>query len=59
VEGFFGPLVAHLDRAVAEGFVRAEHRAALTVATDPAVLLERFATYQAPDAGKWVGRDIR
>jgi uncharacterized protein (TIGR00730 family) len=59
VEGFFGPLVAYLDRAVVEGFVRAEHRAALTVATDPAVLLERFATYQPPGVGKWVGRDIR
>ena len=59
VEGFFAPLVAYLDRAVAEGFVRAEHRAALTVATEPEVLLERFTTYQAPEVGKWVGRDIR
>jgi uncharacterized protein (TIGR00730 family) len=59
VDGFFAPLVAYLDRAVTEGFVWAEHRAALTVASDPEVLLERFTTYQAPDVGKWVGRDIR
>jgi uncharacterized protein (TIGR00730 family) len=59
VEGFFAPLIAYLDRAVAEGFVRAEHRAALTVAAEPAGLLERFVSYQAPDIGKWVGRDIR
>jgi uncharacterized protein (TIGR00730 family) len=59
VADFFGPLVAHLDRAVTEGFVRAEHRAALTVASDPEALLERFARYQAPDVGKWLGRDIR
>ena len=59
VDGFFAPLVAYLDRAVTEGFVRAEHRAALTVASGPEVLLERFATYRAPEVGKWVGRDIR
>ena len=59
VDGFFAPLVAYLDRAVAEGFIRAEHRAALTVASEPAELLERFATYQAPVVGKWVGKDIR
>jgi uncharacterized protein (TIGR00730 family) len=59
VENFFAPLVAHLDQAVTEGFVRAEHRAALTVASDAETLLERFATYQAPDVGKWLGRDIR
>jgi uncharacterized protein (TIGR00730 family) len=59
VDGFFAPLVAHLDRAVTEGFVRAEHRAALVVASEPEELLERFAAYRAPDVGKWVGRDIR
>jgi uncharacterized protein (TIGR00730 family) len=59
VDGFFAPLVAYLDRAVTEGFVRVEHRAALTVASEPEELLERFATYQGPEVGKWVGRDIR
>jgi len=59
VDGFFAPLVAYLDRAVTEGFVRAEHRAALTVAMDPEELLTRFESYQAPEVGKWVGGDIR
>jgi len=59
VDGFFAPLVAYLDRAVTEGFVRAEHRAALTVAMEPEELLARFESYQAPEVGKWVGRDIR
>ncbi|MEK7667491.1 MAG: TIGR00730 family Rossman fold protein [Gemmatimonadota bacterium] len=59
VDGFFEPLVVFLERAVAEGFVRAEHRAALTVATEPERLLERFAAYQPPSVGKWLGRDIR
>lgn len=59
VDGFFAPLITYLDRAVTEGFVRAEHRAALTVASEPEVLLERFAAHQAPEAGKWLGLDIR
>lgn len=59
VDGFFEPLVVFLERAVAEGFVRAEHRAALTVATEPERLLERFAAYRPPSVGKWLGRDIR
>jgi uncharacterized protein (TIGR00730 family) len=59
VEGFFAPLVAYLDRAVAEGFIRTEHRAALTVATEPEALLEQFATHRPQSVGKWLGRDIR
>jgi uncharacterized protein (TIGR00730 family) len=59
VDGFFAPLVAYLDHAVTEGFVRAEHRAALTVASEPEELLQRFAAYQPPRVGKWLGRDIR
>ena len=43
VEGFFAPLVAHLDRAVAEGFVREEHRGMLVVEARPERLLERLA----------------
>lgn len=59
VDGFFEPLVVFLERAVAEGFVRAEHRAALMVATEPERLLEHFAAYRPPSVGKWLGRDIR
>jgi uncharacterized protein (TIGR00730 family) len=59
VEGFFQPLVAHLDRAVAEGFVRPQHRAMVVIEGEPERLLDRFAAYRAPDVGKWQGRDIR
>ncbi len=57
IEGFFVPLVAHLDRATAEGFVRAEQRAMLVVEDDAERLLERFAAYHAPRVGKWLDRD--
>lgn len=43
VDGFFGPLLDLIARAVAEGFIRAEHAAALTVATTPSALLDELA----------------
>ena len=54
VNGFFAPLIAWLDHATAEGFVRPQHRAMVMVATDAEFLLDRFAEYQAPALGKWV-----
>jgi uncharacterized protein (TIGR00730 family) len=44
VGGFFDPLLAFLDRACVEGFVTANHRAQLKVASDPAVLLSKLAS---------------
>jgi uncharacterized protein (TIGR00730 family) len=40
VAGFFDPLLAWLDRTVAEGFLRAENRALLHVAERPERLLD-------------------
>ena len=42
VESYYGPLVGWLDHAVAEGFVSAEARAALTVEADPDALVDRL-----------------
>ncbi len=57
VEGFFQPLVAHLDRAVAEGFVRPQHRAMVMIEREAAPLLDRFAAYRPPRVGKWLDRE--
>lgn len=57
VDGFFAPLVAYLDHAASEGFVRAEQRAMLLVEDDATRLLERFTAYDAPRVGKWLDRD--
>lgn len=43
VDGFFGPLLDHIARSVAEGFVRADHATDLAVATTPAALLDDLA----------------
>jgi uncharacterized protein (TIGR00730 family) len=56
VRGYYDPLAAMLDHAVREGFLRAVHRAALLVADDAAELLERFAGWEPPTAGKWLHR---
>ena len=49
VDGYFGPLLAFADHAVAEGFLRPEHRAAISVATDPGELLELMSRTRWPE----------
>jgi uncharacterized protein (TIGR00730 family) len=60
VAGFFDPLLAWLNRAVADGFLRPEHRALLRVAAAPDELL---AALQAPAAvpvlPKWIEAEDR
>ncbi len=56
VAGYYDSLIAFLDHAADEQFVRAEHRAMAVVESDPAALLDRFAAYQPPALPKWVGR---
>jgi uncharacterized protein (TIGR00730 family) len=54
--GYFRPLIAFLDHAVAEGFVRSEHRAMLLVEEDAEALLDRLARYRPPAVEKWIDR---
>ena len=46
VGGFFAPLLAFFDRAVAEGFLKPAHRNLLLVSRDPAALLELMTAHQ-------------
>jgi uncharacterized protein (TIGR00730 family) len=54
VEGFFDPLLAQIERAVADRFVRPEHQAMLLVERDPARLLERMKTNRPEASAKWI-----
>ena len=54
--GYWGPFAAWLDHAVAQRFVRAEHREMLLTDDDPARLLDRLAAYERPDVAKWLDR---
>jgi uncharacterized protein (TIGR00730 family) len=56
VDGYFRPLIAFLDHAAAEGFVRPEHRRILHVAEDPDALLDQFLAYRPPAVERWVDR---
>jgi hypothetical protein len=53
VNGYYDPLLAMADRAVAEGFVRGVHRGLLISDTNPARLLERLGSHSpAPPTEK-------
>jgi uncharacterized protein (TIGR00730 family) len=54
VNGYYDGLVAFLDHAVDAGFLRARHRAVLTVSADSGDLLDRLAVFEPPRIGKWL-----
>jgi len=53
VDGYWRELNAFLDRAVAAGFLRADHREKLLVAHDAPGLLAAFRAYAPPAESKW------
>jgi uncharacterized protein (TIGR00730 family) len=57
VAGYYGPLAAFLDHAVAQRFLRAETRAMLAVADDFDGLLEALHAWQAAPTHKWIDLD--
>jgi len=57
VAGYYAPLLALVDRAVAEGFVSAQSRALLTVAEQPSDLLDRMAAQQPCAVPAWITPD--
>jgi hypothetical protein len=56
VEGYFAPLLALLDHAVEERFVKPAHRALVLVAREPEGMLEKLAAFRAPRTEKWIDR---
>ena len=54
VAGYYDGLLAFLDHAIAEGFVRNGVRDLLLTADDPGVLLDRLAAYEPPDLPRWL-----
>jgi uncharacterized protein (TIGR00730 family) len=57
VAGYYDGLIAFLDHAVDEQFVKPLHRSILCVEQEPNALLDSFARYQAPSIAKWVDKD--
>lgn len=54
VNGYFDKLLAFLDHAEAEGFLRNENRRMLMCADDATGLVQEFERYTAPTVGKWM-----
>ncbi len=54
VAGYWRPLVALLDHAEAEGFLRPEHRRLVLVADDPDALVDRFLAWEPPGLPRWI-----
>ncbi len=52
--GYYDSLIAFLDHAAGEQFLRPDQRRMLLVESAPAVLLDRLAAYAPPALSKWV-----
>jgi uncharacterized protein (TIGR00730 family) len=57
VAGYYRPLIAFLDHALAERFVTPEHRSMLLVADDANELLDRLDRWRPPSVDKWIDRE--
>jgi len=56
IDGFFNPLLTMLDHAVAEKFLRPEHRNLLLTGTDAGTLIHDLENFQPVTAMKWIER---
>lgn len=56
VQDYFAPLLAFLDHAVRERFIRPEHRSMILTARSPIEILDAFDSYTAPVVEKWLDR---
>ena len=57
VDGYFDGFLQFLDSAVAQGFLRGEHRALLMVSPHLNDLLEQMANYRSPIHEQWLTED--
>ncbi len=58
VNGYFDRLLNFLDHAVAERFLKPEHREMLIVGTTPELILNAIDAYQRPRGEKWLSDDV-
>jgi uncharacterized protein (TIGR00730 family) len=55
--GFYTPLVAFIDQAVSEGFIKPIHRSMMVVDDNPERLINTLAEMDLPDVPKWIRKD--
>lgn len=56
IRGYYDHLVAFLDHAAAEGFIRPVHRPLLSSADTLEELLDRMSKTAIPDLGRWIDK---
>lgn len=59
VGGYYDKLIAFLDHATSEGFMKPAYRDMLIVADDVDSLLARIHAYEPPKVAKWMDREER
>ena len=57
VAGYFNPLLAMVDHAIAEGFILEAHRELIVVESEVEALLDRLSTHELPEVRRWLGPD--
>jgi uncharacterized protein (TIGR00730 family) len=55
--GFYTPLVAFIDQAVSEGFIKPVHRSMIVVDDNPERLVNTLSEIDLPDVPKWIRKD--
>ena len=55
--GYYDSIIAFLENAVAQQFVRQEHKDMLLVDADPQNLITRFNNYEVTPIEKWINND--
>lgn len=58
VNGYFDRLLNFLDHAVAERFLKPEHREMLIIGTTPQLVLDALDAYQRPRGDKWLSDGV-
>ncbi len=59
VLGFYSPLLAMLDHAVQERFLKPENRALVLARESPSELLQALEEWRPPHVKKWISRETR
>jgi len=54
VEGYFDGFLAQIDRGVADGFLKPEHRAMVEVVSRVEAIFDALERWQAPPISKWL-----
>ena len=57
VGGFYTPLIAFIDQAVSEGFIKPVHRSMIVVDDNPERLVNTLSEIDLPDVPKWIRKD--